>query len=811
MTEMNPVLGTKVNDEAVSAKTSRRWISAIWALIITIIIGGVWFFKTQVVESEKAALETLASIAKLKINSIVDWRSERMADVRVLTGSLYLIQKIQEWMANPTAEDTDNIVNRFKLTQEGYGYYNILLVDTTGNTLINARLPGTRESLPKEALLAMESAVRDHEAVMTDLYIDPVTGKRRLDIVAPFYVHIAGRDKLIAVAVLTRDPEIFLYPMIQMWPIPSKSADTVLFRCEGNSVLVLNDVRFYPSAALKMKLSLAQTKNPAVQAALGRRGIFRGVDYRGKKVVSFLVAVPDSSWLMVAKIDADEIFEGVRFRLFSFFVLIAVLLAGTLISMLAMRQRKKAEEALTGIRWMLTKSAQPKSAKIQVSQQPYGDVSRLNTSRFILDSVGEEMLSDVADGYLDILDTCTAIYEKNGDYAYGIFTSDWCRFMDEASRNLCGTRDNREALASGKWVCHESCWNDASKVSIETGQPADIECRGGIRIYAVPIRTGKEIVGSINFGYGDLPRDPKKIKELASLYGVKEEKLVELAGSYPSRPFYMIDIAKNRLAVSAKLIGDMVALKKAEEKFGKLNMELDERVRERTAAYKELEAFSYSVSHDLRAPLRGMDGFSKALLDDYSDKLDDTGKGYLNRVRAATKNMAELIDDMLELSRISRKDIVFKTVNLDKIADEIMAGLKEHEPERQVDFSVQAGLTAWGDAHLFEIALQNLLGNAWKFTGKQRSAKIEFGRMKFEGQDAYFIRDDGVGFDTAYYDKLFNPFQRLHSEKEFPGTGIGLVTVRRIIERHGGRVWAESKVGKGATFYFTLNEKKEAL
>jgi len=238
--------------------------------------------------------------------------------------------------------------------------------------------------------------------------------------------------------------------------------------------------------------------------------------------------------------------------------------------------------------------------------------------------------------------------------------------------------------------------------------------------------------------------------------------------------------------------------------------ELNEANRKLDSANKELEAFSYSVSHDLRAPLRGMDGFSKALLDECTDKLGDSGKEYLMRVRAAAKNMSELIDDLLELSRISRKDMVFETVNLNRIAEEVMAGLKEQEPERQVDFFSPGGLTARGDARLVEIALQNLLGNAWKFTSKHKSAKIEFGTMKSEGRDAYFIRDDGAGFDAAYYDKLFNPFQRLHSEKEFPGTGIGLATVRRIMERHGGRIWAESEVGKGATFYFTLNEKKEA-
>jgi PAS domain S-box-containing protein len=228
-------------------------------------------------------------------------------------------------------------------------------------------------------------------------------------------------------------------------------------------------------------------------------------------------------------------------------------------------KRKQTEMALRNIEWMLTKGSLSKFLIKGESQQPYGDITKCNTSRLILDSVGGEMLSGIADDYLDLLDTCTAIYEKNGDYAFGTFTSDWCKFMDEAGRNLCGTQDNKEALSSGKWVCHESCWNEASKVSIENGQPTDIECKGGIHIYAVPIYFGKEIIGSINFGYGVPPKDPQKIKELALLYGVKEEKLFELANSYKIRPSYMIDIAKRRILVSAKLIGYLVERKLAEE------------------------------------------------------------------------------------------------------------------------------------------------------------------------------------------------------------------------------------------------------
>jgi len=229
--------------------------------------------------------------------------------------------------------------------------------------------------------------------------------------------------------------------------------------------------------------------------------------------------------------------------------------------------------------------------------------------------------------------------------------------------------------------------------------------------------------------------------------------------------------------------------------------------RQLEAVNKELESFSYSVSHDLRAPLRGIDGFSQALLEDYSEKLDESGRDFLQRIRASTQRMGQLIDDMLNLSRVTRSEMRREGVDLSALADRIVKDLQEKQPERQVEFLIAPGLMTDGDAQLLKVALENLLGNAWKFTGKHSPARIEFGATKVQGKLAYFVRDDGTGFDMTYAGKLFIPFQRLHPLTDFPGTGIGLATVRRIIQKHGGGVWAEGKVGKGATFYFTLPDK----
>ena len=258
--------------------------------------------------------------------------------------------------------------------------------------------------------------------------------------------------------------------------------------------------------------------------------------------------------------------------------------------------------------------------------------------------------------------------------------------------------------------------------------------------------------------------------------------------------------------VAAQMAGAVGRLQ-AEARVLELTGELGERAFELAATNQELEAFAYSVSHDLRAPLRAVDGFSQALLEDYDDRLDDTGRHYLERLRAGSQRMGRLIDDLLLLSRIGRQEMGCGPVDLTAEACKIAEHLQALAPEREVEFVAAEGLSVEGDVQLLRVALENLLGNAWKFTSGHPTARIELGTMESDGEPVYFVRDDGAGFDTAYAGKLFAPFQRLHTESEFEGTGIGLATVQRIIRRHGGRIWAEAEVEKGATVYFTIGRE----
>ena len=252
------------------------------------------------------------------------------------------------------------------------------------------------------------------------------------------------------------------------------------------------------------------------------------------------------------------------------------------------------------------------------------------------------------------------------------------------------------------------------------------------------------------------------------------------------------------------LLSDITERKQYEEELRRKAEDLETLKGRLEALNKELESFSYSVSHDLRAPLRALNGFSEIILQDYNDVLDERGKEYLARIRKASQTMALLIDDMLKLSRVTRAEMQLTEVNLGEMARHILAELNAAFPKQDLEVEIDPDMSVYADRSLMEIALRNIFSNAWKFTSRVPRTRIEFKKNLIKGKPVYFVRDNGVGFNMRYVDRLFQPFQRLHSAEEYPGSGIGLATVQRIIRRHGGDIWAESELGRGATFYFTL-------
>jgi signal transduction histidine kinase len=461
---------------------------------------------------------------------------------------------------------------------------------------------------------------------------------------------------------------------------------------------------------------------------------------------------------------------------------------------------------LRRIEWMLSPKAP--AAAASDATPAYGDLAALNTSRVILDSVGPNLLRDIVSDYLDLLETSSAVYERNGDYAFGIFASGWCRFMDQAARRRCGTPDDAAALRGGRWLCHESCWTDCSRVSIERDGPTDIECQGGLRLYAVPIRAGDEIIGCINFGYGDPPRDPARLRELAARYGVPVEELQAHAAAYQTRPPFIIEMAKRRLHASARLIGEIVQRKRADEERKRLQDQL--------AHAQKMESvgrLAGGVAHDFNNMLQAILGNAALALEGL--RPDSPLRESLDEIQKSAERSAELTRQLLAFAR--KQTIAPKVLDLNDTVASMLKMLQRLIGENiHLVWMPGAGLgPVKVDPSQIDQILANLCVNA-------RDAIAGTGKVTIETENATLdaayaalhpecapgdyvmlaVSDTGHGMEAKTRAHLFEPF---FTTKELgKGTGLGLATVFGIVQQNHGSITVDSEPGQGTTFKIYL-------
>jgi two-component system, cell cycle sensor histidine kinase and response regulator CckA len=477
-------------------------------------------------------------------------------------------------------------------------------------------------------------------------------------------------------------------------------------------------------------------------------------------------------------------------------------ISGTVLVFQDGTRRREKEAELRRIEWMLSPKSPAPSGDV-VTGPSYGDLTALNTSRVILDAVGPGVLQDIVSDYLDLLETSTAVYERNGDYALGIFASGWCRFLDQAARHRCHTPDDGEALRGGRWLCHESCWTDCSRVSIERGDATDIECAGGLRLYAVPIRAGDEIVGSINFGYGDPPRDPVRQRELAATYGVSEEELRTRAAAYQTRPPFIIEMAKRRLGASARLIGEIVGRKRADDERERLQAQL--------AQGQKMESvgrLAGGVAHDFNNMLQAILGNVDLALQDVPP--GSPARESLEEIQKSAERSADLTRQLLAFAR--RQAIVPVVLNLNNTVAGMANMLRRLIGEQiELTWSLGAdlGLVRLDPSQIDQV-LVNLTVNARDAIGGAGHVTIEtdnvaLGRASVAAHPdcapgeyvMLAVSDTGPGMDEEARAHLFEPF--FTTKAVGKGTGLGLATVFGIVQQNGGFIDVDSEQGRGTS------------
>ncbi len=738
--------------------TTGTRVSYIFLLIFILltfgIVGGGYFvFRGYEKNFRREIEQQLTAVSELKMDQLAQWRNERLGHANVFYRNYVFSDLVKRYFKNQSDADAKKMIQTWMgQIFAAYSYDRVCLHDIIGTELIS--VPQTIIHPPGLFSINSAEVLKSGNVKFQDFYRDENDNKVYLSIFVPILDEFDDK-KPIGVMALRIDPMHYLYPLIEKWPTPSKTAETLIIRRDGNDALFLNELRFRKGVALNLRIPMTNEALPAVKAALGQTGIVEGIDYRGVPVIADVRAVPDSPWFIVARIDSKEVYTPLKERLWMIisFIVLLIIAAGTGVGFVWQKQYK------------------------HLYREQYKTAEALKISQNIL--AAAEQLGKVGGWEFDI------------DTKALRWSDEVCRIheVENTFKPTIEAGINFYAPASRPVI------ERAVQRAIGQGEAFNVE------LQIITAKNNLRWVHSI----GNIDQERRKV--FGFFQDITERKLAEQkvleAQAELSK---MLEMSNQSRQTLLSVLEDQ---HEAEKEIQKLNTVLEQRVIERTAqlqaANKELETFTYSVSHDLKAPLRGIDGFSKLLYDLYKPNLNEEAQSFIKTIRSSTLQMNQLIDDLLNYSRLERSQLSIERI---KIKDLIKSVLSIYIADLEAgNFNINiniADIELIADSKGLTIALRNLFENAIKFTKGKAEPSIQ---IEVEEKDLLWIisvKDNGIGFDMKYHQKIFEIFQRLQRAEDFPGTGIGLAMVSKAMQRMHGRVWAESTLGMGSTFYLEI-------
>ncbi|MEE9910482.1 MAG: PAS domain S-box protein [Deltaproteobacteria bacterium] len=710
---------------------------------------GRYIYQKQKSDMAHAAQQQLTAIAELKVWEIDNWQKERIDAANVIYKNDVFSSDVMRYLKNPSSPELrKDILALLSATQVSHQYKNILLLDK--NKEIRLALKNYDIDYGRIHAGMIEQAAEKNKIMFSDFYRDERAHSLHLAMIIPVMVPQGKKSAHIGTILKIIDPAIRLYPAIKLWPLPGRTGEALLVNRQGSEVVFLNELRHVQNQPLGLRRPITETNLPAVKAVLGVRGVVDGVDYRQKNVLAVSRAVPNTPWFLVAKIDDDEVYapSTERFWAMIFITIIVISMLGVIVAYIWRNQQAKYYREQYELEYkrafLYARSLIEASLDPLVTISPEGKITDVNEATELI--TGQPRKELIGSNFSNYFTE-----PRKADEGYKLVLQDGV------------VRDYPLSIRHMSGRVTEVLYN----ASLYKNEAGDVQ---GIFASARDVTELRRMTRELKAAHGELEL---RVQE-------RTNELVKMNEDLQSEIRERREVEK-LIAFRTKLL---------------------------EATNKELESFTYSVSHDLRAPLRAIDGYARMILRDQKDNLDSEARRRFDLLRGNAQMMGKLIDDLLSFSRMGRLEINMSKLDMEGLVNDIRMELQVITPDRTIDFKMDELPPGWGDRTLIKQVLFNLLSNAVKYTKRKDRARIETGGCRDGNENIYYIKDNGVGFDMAYYDKLFGVFQRLHSAVDYEGTGVGLAIVQRIILRHHGRVWAEGNINEGATFYFSLPVKE---